>query len=409
MLSAQVFNVYQKPSFDESIQRVETRTYYPFVKSFNNNDNIEITIQQSDVWLGIYDAALYIDGKVEKTAGTGTVSLVNNAGAFLFDTISYELNGKELDSIRDPGVASTLRGYLCYSKDDSRHLSISGWNYPSPAILNSADGTFSLRIPLAHFLNIFNDYRHVVCGKHIIRLVRARSDANCMVIEEATGADPGTTKYKLTIDTIELKVTHITPSDDVRLDLLKAIKSDVPMLMPFRKWSLHELPALKEGATEEVWSVKTCATSEAPRYVIVAFQTARKDDVTKDPTLFDNINITNITLDLNSDRYPYERMRLDFPNNHFNEAFNNYVDFYPSYMNSTLKPSLLDYPAFKNRTLFVIDCSKRSEQMKSPTADIKLRIESKTGFPANTRAYCLLIQDRLIEYYPLSEDIKIVL
>jgi hypothetical protein len=408
MLSAQVFDVYQKPSFDESIQRVETRTYYPFVNSFNNNDNIEIIVQQSDVWMGIYNAALYIVGKIEKTSGEGTATLVNNAGAFLFESISYELNGKELDAIRDPGIASTLRGYLCYSMDDSRHLSISGWNYPSSTIVNSRDGTFSLRIPLAHFLNIFNDYKHGVCGKHTIRLVRARNDANCMLIQEAAGKAAGSTKYKLSINTIELKVPHITPSDHIKLDLLKAIKTDAPMLIPFRKWALHELPSLKEGATEEVWSVKTCATVESPRYVIVAFQTNRRDIFTTDPTYFDNVDITNLALHLNTEYYPHERMKLDFANNHFIEAFHNYTDFYPSYTTTPQKPTLLDYAAFKNHAIFVIDCSKRNEAMKSPTTDIKLHMESKTGFPANTRAYCLIIQDRIIEYYPLSEDIKII-
>jgi hypothetical protein len=50
-----VFNIFQKPQFDETIQKIESRSYYPYVKSFNNNDAIEITINQSDSWQLMYD------------------------------------------------------------------------------------------------------------------------------------------------------------------------------------------------------------------------------------------------------------------------------------------------------------------------------------------------------------------
>ncbi|KAG5865290.1 hypothetical protein JTB14_036908 [Gonioctena quinquepunctata] len=57
-----VFDMYRRPKFDESIQRLETRTHYPYVKSFGNNDIIEIPIQQSEAWLLMYDAVITIKG-----------------------------------------------------------------------------------------------------------------------------------------------------------------------------------------------------------------------------------------------------------------------------------------------------------------------------------------------------------
>ncbi|KAJ8912962.1 hypothetical protein NQ315_000018 [Exocentrus adspersus] len=66
MLSAQTFYIFRTPRMDESIEKVEWRTYYPYVKSFRNNDTIEITINQSDVFEAMYDGLLLISGKVKK-------------------------------------------------------------------------------------------------------------------------------------------------------------------------------------------------------------------------------------------------------------------------------------------------------------------------------------------------------
>ncbi|CAG9760308.1 unnamed protein product [Ceutorhynchus assimilis] len=69
-------------------------------------------------------AALSIRGKLEKTAGAGNVKFVNNAGAFFFDSITYLLNGIEMEHVKDPGITSLIRGYLCYTEEDSNHLPV---------------------------------------------------------------------------------------------------------------------------------------------------------------------------------------------------------------------------------------------------------------------------------------------
>lgn len=399
MLSTQIFDLYRKPQNDDSIVRLESRTYLPFVKSFQNNDTIEITINRKDIWTLMYDAEIVIRGSLKVTSETGSVGFVNNAGAFFFDYIAYELNGVEVDNVKDPGIVSTIRGYLCYNEDDSRSLAIGGWNYPERAIYND-DGTFFMRIPARHLLNIFNDYKVATCGKQTLRLVRARNDSNSVIVVG------NATTTSLSITNVELCVKHISPNDILKLELLKALNSDKPILMPFRRWEFHELPSLTDGGTKEVWAVKTCAGVESPRFVIVAFQTAIKDNEKKDSTNFNNIDASDIRLLLNGEYYPYERMRLNFTNNDFMEAHRNYTDFYPSYMQHNDKPSLLDYEAFKSHAVFVIDCSRRDETIKSSTIDVKVEIEARTAFPTKTRAYCIIIHDCIMEYLPLSEIVR---
>ncbi|KAJ8912539.1 hypothetical protein NQ315_006609 [Exocentrus adspersus] len=372
MLSAQAFDIFCTPRMNESIEKVEWTPYYPYVKFFRNNDTIEITINQSDVFEAMDDGLLLISGKVKKNGG-GTVSFVNNTGAFMFSAISYEMNVKEIERVRDPGLVSTVRGYMCYTEEDSKHLVVAGWNYPNAPLLDSNEGYFSFLIPLKHLFNIFNDYRVVTCGKQTIKLTRSNNDNNCLLItEKTTGSTTTTTTASIDIENVELKIKRIYPNNDIRLKLLKAIRADTPIVIPYRQWELQMKPSLPQGSTHgDVWPIKTTSAVESPRYVIVCFQTDKQDKLTADPTYFDNINITKI-----------------------------------SYMSCMRKRFLLDFKAFKARTLFVIDCSRRDESMKPSTIDVRLDIEASEGFPDNTRVYCILVHDSIMEHLPLSEIVK---
>ncbi|KAJ8977252.1 hypothetical protein NQ317_007429 [Molorchus minor] len=361
--------IFQDPEFDDSIIREEIRTYHPFVKSFANNDEIEIVIYQQDALLLMSEAALVIEGTLVKTNGsTGDIQFTTNCGAYLFDSITYELNGKEVDKVRDPGTVSTIRGYLCYNKNDET-LNAAGWNYPESQLVtyDPLKSTFFL----------------------------ARNDRNCFQVSKDD------TDGMLTITNIELKVKHVFLNDVLKLKLLTEINKDKPILIPYRQWEYHELPSLTNGTSKEIWSIKTCTNLESPRYVIVAFQTNLKDNKSEDITYFNNLNISNIKLNINSEYYPYEDMKLDFDARKYADAYYMYTQFYKSFASDNNYP-ILDFIAFKSRTLFVIDCSKRNDAIKTSTIDIKLEIESRKSFPANTKAYCIVIHDRILESLPLS-------
>ncbi|CAG9816526.1 unnamed protein product [Phaedon cochleariae] len=186
---------------------------------------------------------------------------------------------------------------------------------------------------------------------------------NVKVVERANTALQGSPQTqsiaKITIESINLKVPHLTPNDDIKLQLLTRIKADESMMIPFRRWKLHELPALTQGSTIEIWSVKTCSALDSPRYVIVFFQTKKADNMHEDVTLFDNANIKSIRLALNSDYYPQERMLLDFSKDQYADAHFNYTEFNKSYHNCQEKRSLVNFAEFKSRPMFVIDCSRR--------------------------------------------------
>lgn len=366
---------------------------------------MEISINQRDSWVLMYEAALVIEGTLECDGGPGSVSLINNAGAFLFDSIVYELNGKEVDSVRSPGILSCLRGYLCYNPEDSNNLGIAGWAYPAKALTTANVSKFVLRVPLWHLFGFFIDYQLAQFGKHTLRLVRARNDNDVMISSPTTAqAINGILK----INNICLKAPIVIPNDILKVKLLECIKADKPILMPFRRWEYHELPQLTTNATKEIWGVKTCTSVESPRFVIMAFQTARRDNTLQDPSVFDNINASDIRLVMNGEYYPTERMELNFADDAYTEAHHCYAQFYANFKNDmqSSKQAVLNYEAYKKNAIFVIDCSKRNTSLKLGTVDIKVEIEARTGFKALTKAYCIIVHDSVLEYQPLSEIIR---
>lgn len=83
-------------------------------------------------------------------------------------------------------------------------------------------------------------------------------------------------------------------------------------------------------------------------------------------------------------------------------SLQNYSGCHQSYA-GVEHPHLSDYVAFNIHCLFAIDVSRRDENMKSFTVDMKLDIEDNEGFPINKKALCQIIHDCVMEYFRLSE------
>ncbi|CAK1585090.1 unnamed protein product [Parnassius mnemosyne] len=148
--------------------------------------------------------------------------------------------------------------------------------------------------------------------------------------------------------------------------------------MAFRNWDLYEYPLLPT-ATKHSWSIKTASQLEKPRYVIFCLQTNKKNQKIKDCSVFDHCGVRNVTLFLNSQYYPYEPLCLKFSENKFNILYEMYVKIRQSYYNCPAD-ALLDLSSFKEKApLFVIDCSRQNDTLKTGPVDVRLEIECTTA------------------------------
>ncbi|XP_057337587.1 uncharacterized protein LOC130675763 [Microplitis mediator] len=407
---AEILNIQQPIIFDESIAHYEAHAHLPYASStFNNSDEIRIAVQHQDLCLLPSKSTLHIYGKLTKADGTAvsaTTQMVSMAVCHMFEEIRYELNAVEIDRNKNVGITSLMKGYASLSPAQQNTLENAGWIIAGNVNkLHNDHGYFDVSVPLSLLLGFAEDYQKVIINaKHELILIRSNADLNAYVVAApAAGANPEA--VKITLQKIEWIVPYVTMSDKQKIQVLNFITNDPAISISFRAWELYEYPLLP-NTSKHIWTVKTSTQLEKPRFVILGFQTERKNDATKNASEFDHCDIRDIKLFLNSQSYPYGNLNLNIANNQYALLYDMYINFQISYYGKEPEPLLMKKQFLEKAPLYIIDCSKQNESIKSGPVDIRLEFESVNQFPNQTAAYCLIIHDRIIEYNPISSSVR---
>ncbi|XP_055385862.1 uncharacterized protein LOC129616510 [Condylostylus longicornis] len=395
-------NLFLNPAIDESTTSAHWHTYSPFLNSFNKSDIIRIQIQNQNLNILPSTSLLYIEGTIKRADGSETTKtkLINNAIAFLFDEIRYELNGKEIDNNRNVGITSCLKNYISLNKNESQALINGSWSPEQP--IQPQTLFFNYCIPLRRLLGFAEDYKNIVPNaKHEIILTRSRSDDNSFPCSDVNE------KPKIQLTKVQWRVQHINLTDTLKLNLYRNITNNAKIMLAFRNWELYEYPSLPQNSNHHIWNVKTTTQLEKPRYIIFALQTDKLDQVTKDPSKFDHCNITDIKVYQNSECYPYEDMNLFFERNRYGIAYDEYTRFRSSYYNYPISEALLTLKEFKEKAMIlIVDTRYQNENLKMGPVDVRIEMKSSTAIPDKTTAYCLMLHDRLVEFTPLTGEVN---
>lgn len=156
---------------------------------------------------------------------------------------------------------------------------------------------------------------------------------------------------------------YIIPSTESKIRVLSLLQKGKPIAMSFRSWELFEYPMLP-ATQKHVWSVKTSNQLEKPRFVILGFQTNRKNQRAVSASYFDHCNISNVKLFLNSQYYPYGNLNLDISNNQYALLYDMYTNFQSVYYGKEVQSILSKQDFISVAPLIVIDCSKQNEALK---------------------------------------------
>lgn len=406
-----ILDIKNGPIFDETIWEKEYHTHTPYASSkLNNNDEIRIPIQQQDIYTLPCESYLYVEGKVTKADGksASVVPFINNPVAFLFEEIRYELSGIVIDSTKRVGLTSTLKGMISFSPSEINQLKTSGWRLPeSDTFAPTTNGYFDFCVPLRMLLGFAEDYRRILINvKQELVLLRASTDND--LIQAPSGTTAANLDWKLQLDKVVWRVPHVRLADQHRITLLKELKADRSITLPFRTWEMHEYPTLPK-TKRQTWAVKTSNQIEKPRYVIIAFQTKQKNEITANASVFKSCKVKSVKLFLNSQFFPYDNVNVEYSKNRFSVMFDMYARFQASYYGRSNQPLLSPTDFESKAPIVVIDCSKQNESVKSSTVDIRLEMEFEDETPDGTSAYCLILHDSIVTYTPLTGIIKKVL
>lgn len=410
-MEKQILEVNAPVIFDDSISEYEIHSHQPYGSmAYNNNDEIRIVIQNQDSFVLPSRSSLHICGRLKKQdqdAATATTHLVNNAICYLFESIKYELNSVEIDSSKNLGITTLMKGYLSLNENQANQNV--GWLKVGTTVgnnnkLTNDQGYFEVIVPLSMLLGFAEDYQRIIVNaKHELILTRANSDANAVI--RAAAGDAVAEAYTITLNKVSWRVPHLKLSDKEKIRMLNYIAKDKKLTIPFRSWALHDHPALPQS-TRHVWSVKSSTHLERPRYVIIGFQTNRKNRSEADASHFDHCSVRDVKVFLNTHCYPPENMNLNINQNQYALLYQSFFDFQRSYYGKAPEPLLKKEQFLQNAPLLVFDCAHQSEPLKTGTIDLKIEIETIDNIPENTTAFCLVLHDKIVEYNVLTNRVQ---
>ena len=429
--------------YDESIQSLQYFEFTPqtFAHCNTVGHPIKIYINAQDVYALPSQSYINIKGQLRRNdnndayAAADEVALLNNAMMYLFTEIKYDLDSKKIEKLSSPGQITSMLGYLsqlddfstsaglkyCWNKVTNTHASsaefaanaaVPGAGY-TPArnpeynagfaaregLLFSSNprGHFSFNIPLSPIFG-FAEYKRIIYGqKHTLTLTRG---ADTHSIYRANAVPDG----KIDITSISWHMPQIQLSSEYLAGMRSLIEQEVTIPILFRARSCEQITLTQ--TQNYTWRLSVTGCVEKPRYIIIAFQTDKSDDQEQNPAVFDNLQLINAYVTLNSERFPTSDIITNFASHDYVKLYDMFDSFKKDYygIDSLVGGTQVNFPAFK--TLFpilVFDVRKQNGKLRTGVTDIQVKLFFGANAPANTNAYGCIISDR---FFKMSSDGK---
>ena len=269
------------------------------------------------------------------------------------------------------------------------------------------NGTFSIKIPLKHFLGFCEDYKKILYGMQQRLTLTRTGDDNAIFRTNALA--PG----KINIERIRWFMPHVIPSDAYRLQLDKIIekKEKIPVGYRMLQCDSTQVPENQKTFT---WRLGVKSSPDIPRFIIVGFQSGKNNLQAQNPAIFNHLFVRNIYVTLNAKRYPDTDYDNDFTKNQFSRIYGDAALFRKKFFNmdELVSNCGINPTEFRNLyPLYVFDVTKQSEKLKTSVSDIHVKAffdndpAGANNPPANTIAYAVIISDRLFHF--VSDGSKI--
>ena len=431
---------------DDSIDKYEEFAYEPITGANKNTpgQDIRINIETQDIFTHPSESYLIITGQLLKADGTpynadNRITLANNGIMYLFKRIRYELSGQEIENIMNVGQATTMLGLLKYPDDFSKSKGLNqlwfkdindtantegndanaGFKVRRDYIFGNTDdvaanvGKFSFRIPLKHIFGFCEDYDKIVYGlKHTLTLTRDNDNtAIYKAIVQNLAGDDTLPFGRVNLDKIIWFMPHVTPADEDKMKLYKIIERKEKIPVGYRMIQCDNISIPPGNIGSFSWRLAVKSSPEVPRFIIIGLQHDRINNQTRNPSAFDNTNVSNMYVMLNSTRYPVTDYDINFKIQQYSRLYGDVANFRSKFFNmdeliSNPNINPADYKGLYS--LFLFDVSKQSEKLKYSTTDIQVKISFRGNVPNNIQAYGVIISDRLINFQSDGNKFSVV-
>ena len=419
---------------DDSIDKYEEIAYERIAGTSLNSpgQDIRLTIETQDIFTHPSESYLIIEGRLlranrDSYGNNDLVSITNNGIMYLFKRIRYDLSGQEIETLVHPGQATTMLGLLKYPDDFSKSKGLNqlwykdttlnaeennlGWEIRRFQIIKNSNpkGTFSFKIPLKHIFGFCEDYDKVVYGlKHNLTLTRNNDNDAIFKADNNADGNP-VANGRIDLTDIYWFMPHVTPADKNKIELYKIIERKEKIPVGYRMIQCDSTTI--DQSTSFSWRLSVKSSPEVPRFIIVGFQTGKSGNQLQNPSIFNNVNVSNMYVMLNSTRYPTTDYNISFLSQKFSRVYGDAAEFRSKFFNMD---ELISNPNitpedYKNLyPLFLFDVSKQSEKLKYSTTDIQIKMHFSANVDPGTQAYAVIISDRLINFQSDGNKFSVV-
>ena len=411
-----ILNVDEKIVEADTIKSYEYNEYLPTSGSnLNTPGTITIHIESQDEFYHPRRSYLLVEGELIKAAdgkryaNTADIALCNNGIMHLFSNARYEIAGQEIENVNNPGIAGVLMGTAklpfdyaagaglmqCWAPNtaDSQLIDKKGYEARKKYIIAKSNptGTFSFIVELDNVFGFIDDYSKITYGmRHKLTLVR-KSDNDA--IFRASGVDAG----KVNLTKLAWIMPRVIPSDETKLKLNTMIKDKGSMDVGFRmrQCNVAEIP---QNVTSFDWRLGVRTAPEKPRHILIALQEDKTDNQEKDASVFDNLNVSQMSVVLNDTKYPARDIRADFSKHQFMEYYRMFSGFAQDYygIDPLNSGNFMDPLTYKTLyPIFYFDVSKQIEIFQQGVVDVTINMRfDGNGIPKKVVAHALIISDR---------------
>ena len=427
-MTESILNFLEKYTESDAIKSYEYNEYQPTSGSnLNISGNITIHIENQDEFFHPRRSYLLVEGNLLKAgaggiyAGNAAVALANFGVMHLFSNAKYELAGQEIESVNNPGIAGVLMGTAKFPYDYATGAGmIQCWSpQTSDAVLGERGfarrqeyiiaksvprGSFSFIVELENLFGFCEDYDKVVYGmRQKLTLVRKNDDDAIQRIRAA-----GAGKVELT--KVAWVMPRVHPNDVKKFSLYKSIEEKVVVDAAFRMRQCSSAEIPPQSQTFD-WRLGVRTAPEKPRHLLIAFQSNKSGDQEKNPSQFDHLSATEVSVILNDTKYPARDVIADFPKHKYVEYYKMFTDFSREYygLDPLTVSNFVDIVTYKEEfPIFYIDVSKQSERISQSVVDIKVKMRFAGNVGANVVAHALLISDRRLKFQSDGRKMNVI-
>ena len=200
--------------------------------------------------------------------------------------------------------------------------------------------------------------------KHNLTLTR-NDDNNAIFKSNAVVGDVDTVvNGKVILSKISWFMPHVTPADKDKMELYKIIERKEKIPVGYRMIQCDSA-SIPQNSTSFSWRLSVKSSPEVPRFIIVGFQTNKIGNQKTNPSIFDNVRVSNIYVMLNSMRYPTTDYDISFIGQKFSRVYGDAAEFRSKFFNVDELVSNPNITPSDYKNLYLYFCSMFPNKAKN--------------------------------------------